>query len=206
MVIVEHNVSVRLAKSHRESSSNTMFLGSSKPEYDTRPFRRSFSLLGVALSVLSDLCSISLESEKIQLLKFHRKSIAICYFMAICFKETIKSSEDVVTFGIPANEYADVQEGMGVKEDTEEEASSNDDEESKCKYIFDSKSASVIRDMMAIGESESRRMLERHVGNVTEKYWKDHHVQDEEEGVKPDGSDGTPEDDDIDLGVIELDM
>ena len=207
MVIVQHNVSVKLAKSKRESMSTTAFVGSAKPEYETRPFRRSFSLIGVALSVLSELCSISIEAEKIQLLKFHRKSLALCYFMAICFKETIRSCEDNVSFGVPISENAGLETDMGRgKEDGNEESSSSEEEDQNSKYVFDGKSASVIRDMLAIGETEARRLLERHVGNVLEKYWRHHHIEDGENEEHQPSADATPEEEELDQGVIEMDM
>ena len=207
MVIVQHNVNVKLAKSKRESLSTTAFVGNAKPQYEKRPFRRSFSLVGVALSVLSDLCSIYIEAEKIQLLKFHRKSLALCYFMAICFKETIKSCEDTVTFGVPIADNADLEADMGHEGgEGNGESNSSDEEDEKSKYFFDGKSASVIRDMMAIGETEARRLLERHVGNVVEKYWREHHIRDEDnEEILP-SAEGTLEVEEVDQGVIEMDM
>lgn len=209
VIIVEHSVKVKTVKEKEtpSTSSNTAFLGNASYEMKTRPFRRSFSLAGIALSVFSDLCAVtSNDSTKTQVLKFHRRSLAVCYVMAIGFKEMIKSCEDVIKFGVPVDETAEMDAGLGSPVE-------NLGENSNTGYSLEPNRTCVIRDMMAIGETESRHELERNVGTVKEKFWKDNHIGDSEEdgaaGLVGQENNNPPEVDDLedlDPESIELDM
>jgi len=97
MIIVEHEAIVKANKAKKVSASNTKFVNSSHTEDKHLPFRRSFSLFGVALSMLSEITGIGPDSKKVQLLKFHRKSIAVCYILAICLRRIVQSDDNVTT-------------------------------------------------------------------------------------------------------------
>ena len=74
MIIVNHVVVVKPNKAKKVSASNTIFVYSSKTEDKKRTFKRSFSLFGVALSMLMEITGLDPDSKKVQMLKFHRKA------------------------------------------------------------------------------------------------------------------------------------
>jgi len=207
VVIVQHSVKVKTTIEGPSASSSTAYIGNGSFELQTRPFRRSFSLAGIALSVFSEICAVtSNDTDRTQILKFHRRSLAVCYVMAIAFKEMIRSCEDVITFGFPVDESGEMDSGLGASEDRAGQGTNSG-------YSLEPNTAAVIRDLMAIGETESRHELERNVGNVKQKFWTENHI-DTKDGNETAGGDGqdtpnVPEVDElegVDPGSIELDM
>ena len=206
VVVVQHSVKVKTLKKD-PSALNTAYLGNVSVELQTRPFRRSFSLAGIALSVFSEICAVTPnDTDRTQVLKFHRRSLAVCYVMAIAFKEMIRSCEDVITFGFSVDENGKMDSGLGAQEEVAGQRNNTG-------YTLEPNCAAVIRDMMAIGETESRHELERTVGNVKEKFWKENHIVNND-GIVPAGIDeqnnpSAPEVDELeglDPESIELDM
>ncbi len=66
MITVEHPINIRKNRSTKASSSSTAFVSQTKVDMKSRPFRRTYSLLGIALSMLSDLCGIGNDVTKVK--------------------------------------------------------------------------------------------------------------------------------------------
>ncbi len=101
MLTVEHEVNIGSQKSTKASASSTAFVKTRDNEKRIRPFRRTFSVLGVALSMLSELCGVNNDVGKIQVLKFHSRSISVCYLLAICIKRMLEAGNEVLGIGEP---------------------------------------------------------------------------------------------------------
>ncbi len=177
MITVEHEVIIRASRSSKASASNTAFVCQEK-KGDFRPFRRSFSLLGVALSMLSELCGVTSEMNKIQVLKYHSKSLLVCYVLAICVKRMVVCNVQNMDIGEPQCPDADMEcdtecndrEGVEVGDGERTLVNRNG------KYFFDVETDKYMSSMMAIVASDKKRILDRVVGGVSQNFWKENHI------------------------------
>ena len=208
MITVEYDVKIRSHKAPKASASNNAFVANRTEEMKTRPFRRTFSILGVALSMISDFCGITNDTRKIEVLKFNSRSISVCHVLAISIKRMLLSGREILEIGEPVR--PDDSLDVGVADSIDEHG---DEEDNLFKYIFDEEEDLSMLDMMRFGSAESKRVLDRIVGSVSEAFWKENHISvdessDEEEEETQEGE-AMPDVDvlhNIDLDNIEMDM
>ena len=216
MLTVEHQVNIRSNGTSRASSSKTAFVSQTSEGETRRPFRRMFSVLGVALSMLSELCDLTSDQKKIQVLKYHRKSIVVCYILAILVKRMLQVNRSSLFIGEPDREEEECVDGMGYE--GIEEGNTSADNSNVCdslKFVFDDETDLYLLSMMAIVPPERKRILDRVVGNVWESYWVENHIggtQPREGEVQRNdhaGKDVAEEDEDVgamDMESLEVDM
>ncbi len=97
MLTVQHSVKLRSNGRKNSSMSKTTFVGTSAGESSgtctaeakIQPLNRGFSLLGAALSMMSEIFGISCDNKKVECLKYHSKSIKVCYYLVILLEQMI---------------------------------------------------------------------------------------------------------------------
>ena len=179
MLSVQHDVKLKLAKPGSSSNSNTAAGAESSEDQPFRPFRRTFSLLGIAVRMLSDLCGVPSEKNKFHVLKFHSKSLAVCYCLAIALKHIMLSCSDEVCIGEPLSDEAtkgDDDDGLGPEEDGEAADAIENEEPQPSPSLFHHDVHEEMFRMLAIPRAESKTLLERYVGNVLESFWTKNHT------------------------------
>ena len=167
MIIIKHPVIVKASKAKKLSASNTTFVDSSIEEDEQRPFERSFSLFGVALAMLSEISGIGMNSNTIQVLKYHRKSIVVCYILAICVRRIVQAQDDVTSVCDPPP-----------SDETQAAVQSDADSVRRVPWLceYDKIENMELCNVIGIGREDGKRCLERVVGGVTEKFYKENHI------------------------------
>ena len=212
MLSVQHDVKLKVSKPLNLSKSNAAFSsGPSNQDMSYRSFRRTFSLLGVALRMLSDLCGVPSEKKEFHVLKYHSKSLAVCYCLAIALKQIMLSCSYEVCIGEPLNDSHrrnDDDDGLGPSE----EAESGNDRETENAERFEHEVHEDMFRMLTIPRGEAKGILERSVGNVLESFWRKNHTgsNGQEKDVPLMGRGVEPETGvdvgDVDPDSLELDM
>ena len=212
---VQHDVKLKVAKPNLSKSNAAFASGPSDDHESYRSFRRTFSLLGVALRLLSDLCGVPSEKKEFHVLKYHSKSLAVCYCLAIALKQIMLSCSDEVSIGEPPNDKStqdDEEDGLGPSDEAEGGHQIENEEREKESDLFNHDTYEEMFRMLAIPRSESKGILERYVGNVLESFWKKNHIgaAGQDEGVTKTGQGAEPETGvdvgDVDPESLELDM
>ena len=128
--------------------------------------------------LLSELCGVTSEMNKIQVLKYHSKSLLVCYVLAICVKRMVVCNVQNMDIGEPQCPDADMEcdtecndrEGVEVGDGERTLVNRNG------KYFFDVETDKYMSSMMAIVASDKKRILDRVVGGVSQNFWKENHI------------------------------
>ena len=184
-LLLNHEVIVCSRKPKSKSNPNGKLV-----TRNVRPFSRTVSLMTVALSMLVELCGIPNRDGNHTVLKYHSKSIAACYAIAICLKQLLKAYPEVTAITDLGEQEEDesqlqcdesqLQYSSQLDNSMHEQMNGRRSEEN-WSVNFNTHVDRTLLDIMRFGEKYEREVLSRQVGNVQETFWKRNHMPDDGE-------------------------